>query len=257
MTEFERLVAERAMSRRGLFRTAAASFAGLTLAQLGCSSSGMMGSGTAAQAGAIGEVAAGSESVQDILNVTATVERFGVTFLGAGIEAAEQNRFNKPWSPLVLAVVKAARAQEQFHLDFFESAGGKAMLDTFTIPPAALTDFNTFFQAVVEQESLEIAAQLAAIKTYAGLKRPDLVKVSFQYAAEEAEHRIAANYTLGARPAADIAFAPMRLASTRAILDSMRQRGLIGGTGKPVAFPGPGQIDASSVTNRTPDGPAA
>lgn len=46
------------------------------------------------------------------------------------------------------------------------------------------------------------------------------MKVSFQYAAEEAGHLIAANYTLGTRPAADIAFAPLRLASTRAILDS-------------------------------------
>lgn len=33
------------------------------------------------------------------------------------------------------------------------------MIDTFTIPPAALTDFNTFFQAVVEQESLDVAAR--------------------------------------------------------------------------------------------------
>ncbi|MGH7651920.1 MAG: hypothetical protein ACREMS_08755 [Gemmatimonadaceae bacterium] len=251
-TELDRIL-EGSLSRRTMLKTAAVGFAGVTLGQLGCRTS----AGTAAQAEEIRELAAGSERVQDILNVTATVEGFGVTFLGAGIESAEQNRFNKPWPANVLAVVKAARAQEKFHLDFFESAGGRAFVDAFTIPPAALADFNTFFGAVVEQEGLEIAAQLAAIRTYAGLKRPDLMKVSFQYAAEEAEHRILANYTLGARPANDIAFAPMSLSSTSAIIDSMKKRGLINGGGTRVAFPGPGTIDATNVINTRPDGPSA
>ena len=257
MTEFEKMVAENAMSRRELLRTAAAGLAALTLAQWGCTSASGGMAGTSAVAGAMQNLARGSRDVQEILNVTATVERFGVTFLGAGIEAAEQNRFNKPWPANVLAVVKAARAQEQFHLDFFESAGGRAMVSTFTIPPEALTDFNTFFKGVVDQESAEVAAQLAAINVYSSLRRPDLVKVSFQYAAEEAEHRLLANYTLGTRPANDIAFAPQSLPSASAILDSMRQRGLIGGTGRRFSFPGPGTIDPRNVTNRTPDGPSA
>lgn len=243
-----------AVSRRAMLKSTAASLAGLALFQMGCSSASQ---GTAAAAGEMRAMASGSESVQGILDITATVERFGVTFLGAGLESAEQRNFDKPWPAEVVAIVKAARAQEQFHLDFFERAGGRALVSTFTIPPAALTDFNAFFSAVVEQESLEVAAQLAAIGVYSGLKRPDLVKVSFQYAAEEAEHRLLANYTRGIRPANDIAFAPMQLGSVGAIVDSMRQRGLIGGSGRAVAFPGPGRIDASNVINRTPDGPAA
>jgi hypothetical protein len=197
------------------------------------------------------------ESVQNILDVTATVEQFGVTFLSAGIESAEQGNFNMPWPPEVLAIVKAARAQEQFHLDFFESLGGRALVDTFTIPPEALTDFNTFFSAVVVQEAVEIAGQLAAIEMFTELDRPDLVKVSFQYAAEEAEHRVLANYTRGARPPNNVAFEPMMFETAEGMLDSMRERGLIGGTGMAVEYPGPGEIDASNVTNRTPDGPAA
>lgn len=234
-----------AVSRRGFLKGAAAGVVG----------AGIMGG--SAGCDFFRESNGEPKAIQDILNVTATVEQFGVTFLGAGIESAEKGNFNMPWPPLVLAIVKAARAQEQFHLDFFESLGGRALVDTFTIPPEALTDFNTFFSAVVVQEAVEIAGQLAAMETFVALNRRDLVKVSYQYAAEEAEHRLLANYTRGVRPPNDVAFAPMMFEKAEEMLDNMRQRGLIGGPGIPVTYPGPGIIDPSNVTNRRPDGPAA
>jgi len=61
---------------------------------------------------------------------------------------------------------------------------------------------------VVALEAHEIALQMTAMHTFAEMKRPDIAKVSFQYAAEEAEHRLLANYTRGGRPALDTAFAP-------------------------------------------------
>ncbi len=228
-------------SRRTLLKGAGIGVAGVALAQ----------------ADLLRALAATSESVQRILDVTATVERFGVTFLGAGIESARQQRYNKAWPAAVLAIVTAARAQEQFHLDFFGRAGGRALVRTFTVPPAALTDYDTFFKAVVVQETTEVAAQLAAIHAYAALKRPDLVKISFQYAAEEAEHRVLANSALGSIPANNVAFAPMLFSTVGEALTSLKQRGLIGGSGTPIAYPGPGHIDATNVINRTPGGPAA
>ncbi len=197
------------------------------------------------------------DSIQRILNVTATVEQFGVVVLGAGLESNEQGNFNMPWPDAVVDIVTAARAQEQFHLEFFRSLGGRALVDTFTIPPAALTDYNTFFSAVVTQEAVEIAGQLAAMDVFTTLDRPDLAKVSFQYAAEEAEHRVLANHARGVRPPNDVAFEAMMFDRTEQMLDNMRQRGLIEGTGTPITYPGPGAIDASNVTNRTPDGPPA
>lgn len=259
MSEFDKAPPKQ-VSRRKLLKGAVAGAAGVTLAQANMFRTAVAASmtgGRLAQAGLFHEVAAMSESVQDILNITTTIEQFGVTFLGAGIASAEQKNYNKPWPAPVLAIVKAARAQEQFHLDFFERAGGKSLVSTFTIPPVLLTDFNSFFKAIVVEEALEIATQLAAIRTYAELKRPDLVKISFQYAAEEAEHRVLANYTLGTRPANDVAFAPMLLGSISAMMASFRKRGLIGGMGKAIPFPGPGRIDSTNVINRTPDGPAA
>lgn len=229
------------ISRRNFFKGAGAVAAGLTLAQ----------------AGLLKQAAAQSESIQAVLDITATVEAFGVTFLGLGLDNAKKGLFNKPWPADVLAVVEAARAQEQFHYDFFRSAGGRPLTTTFTLPdPKVITDFDTFFGAIVEQEAAEVAAQLAAIRVFTEQRRPDLVKVSFQYGAEEAEHRVLANYTRGARPANNLAFAPLLFGSVGGVLDSMRQRGVIDGPVPAGSFPGPGTIDPSNVIERTPGGPA-
>lgn len=232
---------DRGFSRRALIKGAGVGVIGLTLAQ----------------AGLFRALATTSETVQHMLDVTATVERFGVTFLGAAIQAIEAGKFNKPFPPLVLSVLKAARAQEHFHLQFFEHAGGRPFVETFTIPPKLLMDYNAFFGAIVYEEGAEVAAQIAAIHRYADLKRPDLVKISFQYAAEEAEHRLLGHAALGAVPANDRAFEPMLFGDAGDIIESLVQRGLIGGSGKPFTFPGPGTIDATNVIFRTPNGPAA
>ncbi len=228
------------LSRRTVLKGAAAGLAGVTLAQ----------------ADLFRVLAADTESVQQILDITTTVEQFGVTFLGAGIERAQQQAFNKPVPAPVLTVLKAAQAQEHFHLAFFERAGGRPLVHTYTIPPLALSDYDVFFKAIVEQETTEVAAQIAAVGVYATLKRPDLVKISFQYAAEEGEHRVLANAALGTHPANDVAFAPLLFGTVGGILTSMRQRGLIGGSGLAVAYPGPTPVDAVNVIDRIPNGPS-
>lgn len=217
---------------------------------------GAMGAGfTAAQIGFVRSAAAESEEIQEILNITATTERFGVTVLGAALASDAEGNYDKAFPASVRAVVTAARAQEQFHLDAFESLGGEAITGTFTIPEVLLTDFNAFFSAVVALEAHEIALQMTAMHTFAEMKRPDIAKVSFQYAAEEAEHRLLANYTRGTRPALDTAFAPSYYEEPSDHVAYVKELGLIGGSGTEYNYPGPGEIDASTVINRTPDGP--
>ena len=218
---------------------------------------GALGVGAAlAPLGGVHGVAAQSETVQDILNVTVTVEQFGVTILGAALESNAEGNYDPPFSDVEVAVVTAARAQEQAHLEFFQGLGGEALTDTFTVPdPAILTDPVVFFNAVQEQETREVAAQIAAFATFTELERPDLVKVSFQYAAEEGEHRVLANYSAGARPANDRAFAPALFETAAEIITAMEEAGLIGGSGTEATYPGPGEIDFTNVTNTEPDGP--
>lgn len=194
--------------------------------------------------------------LQDILNITCTTEEFGITFLTAGINNAKAGKFNQPVPDLVVAILEAARAQEQFHLDYFRSLGGRALTDTFTIPdPKLVTDVPSFFGAVAGQEEREIAAQLAAMKTFTELGRIDIVKGSFQYASEEAEHRVLANYVAGARPANDRAFEPLLYNSIQDFLAQMKQLGFIGGSGTLATYPGPSVINATNVIERTPGGP--
>ncbi|MEJ7652570.1 MAG: twin-arginine translocation signal domain-containing protein [Chloroflexia bacterium] len=208
------------VSRRNFLKGAGAGAAGFTLAQIGF----------------LRHAAAESESLQDILNITATTERFGITFLGEGLQSAKAGNYNKPIPDSVIAIVTAARAQEQFHLDAFERAGGVPLVDKFYIPPAALTDYDTFFSAIVLQETVETAAQIAAMTTFTKMKRPDLAKVSFQYAAEESEHRLVANYALGTRPANDVAFAPAIFDTVAGFYQSLKDRGIIGGPGTEINF---------------------
>jgi len=212
---------------------------------------------TLAQANVIRTLAQESDAIQDILDITATTERFGITFLGEGLRANEAGEFDTPWPDSVVAVFKAARAQEVAHLDAFESLGGKPRVKTFTVPPEALTTFNVFLSAIVDQESRETASQLAAMTVFTKMGRPDLAKVSFQYAAEEAEHRLLANYTLGVRPALDRAFADNLFVTIDDFYAALEEIGLIGGSGTEITYPGPGDIDDTGVTEKKPGGPDA
>ena len=226
-------------SRRTLLKGAGAAGAGLALAH----------------AGLLQDAAAQQESLQDILDITVTTEMFGVTFLGAALESNRQGNFNPAFPDPVVAILEAARAQEQFHLEFFESLGGEPLTSTFNVPdPALLTNTTFFFETLQAQETREVAAQIAAFRTFVALGRPDLVKVSFQYAAEEAEHRLLANYAAGTRPASNLGFAPALYTSVGEFLADLRQIGIIGGSGPAATYPGPGTIDPTNVTNRTPDG---
>ena len=212
---------------------------------------------TLAQANFVRSLAQESDEIQDILDITATTERLGVTLIGEAIRAAEAGEYDIPFPEPVIAILRAVRAQENYHLKAFESLGGKARVKTFTVPPEALTSFEVFFGAVVDQEARETAAQIAAMTAFTEAGRPDLAKVSFQYAAEEAEHRLLANYTLGVRPANDRAFADNLFTDIDDFYAALEEAGIIDGPGTEITYPGPGDIDESNVIEKEPGGPEA
>jgi hypothetical protein len=246
------------LSRRSLFAAAGALGASATLAQ-----TGLFRLAAAAPADRLQHLLAASkdapaESLQDILDITATTEALDVTVLGVAIDNIKNGKFSQAIPDLVLNVLTAARAQEQFHLEFFQSLGGRPLTQTFTLPdPSVVTDYNTLFGALVGQESREIASQLAAIATYTALGRSDLVKMSFQYTAEEAEHRLLSNYALGTRPVLDVAFEKVMYKTTSEFLADLYKIGLINGPYPLADYPGPGAIDATNVTEHVPGGPSA
>lgn len=249
MTRYERLTNDH-LSRRSVLKGAGAISVGLGIGTAWQSAIAQTPESSPVATPVTGTV----ETIQDILNITATVEAFGLTFLGEAVASAEAGNYTEPIAAAELEILKAARAQEQFHLDFFLDLGGELLTETFTVPPETLTDRDTLFSTIVLQETVEVAAQIAAFQTFTALERPDLVKVSFQYAAEEAEHRLVANYALGVRPANDIAFAPALFETAGELLTNLEERGVIGGTGTEIVYPGPGEVDASMVVETEPGG---
>jgi len=204
---------------------------------------------------------AAPERVQDVLDIFATNEAFGVTLVGTILDAAKKGSYSPALSEKTLRSLRAVRAEEQFHLDAQKRTGGRLRTDTFFLTdPHVLEDPHTLFTDLVELEDAAIASVMASFRTFTHAGRPDLVKQNFQFAAEESEHRLLANRNLGVRPANDQAFAPALYATVAEFYDALREKGIIGGSelggGKKIVYPGPGAIDSSDVTYTTPAGPS-
>lgn len=246
MDQLDRIASAR-ISRRRLLKGAGAVGLGVMAAQ----------AGILQHAGLIRSVAADSEGVTDIINIAATAEAMAVTLLGGAIDSAKHGSYNKPIPDAVIAILQAARSEEQYHLSYLQSAGAKPLTETFTVPDTKiLTDTTTLFKTIVALETAFIAAYMAAAREFADMKQPSLVKVAYQIGAVEAEHHVLANYALGTRPANDVAFEKAMFATVGDAAKALQQLGFIGGSGPKVTYPGPGTINNSNVSETTPSGPA-
>jgi hypothetical protein len=239
------------VSRRTFLRGSGAAGAGLMLAQLGCNAA------TALTATNLSNAAA-PETAQDILDIFATNESFGVTLVGTILDAAARGTYSTPLPDKVLGVLRNVRAQEQYHLDMIKGFGGKPRTLTFYLAdPNILLDQATLFADLVELEDAAIASVIASFKTFTREKRIDLLKANFQFAAEEAEHRLLANRALGKRAENDQAFAPTLFPSVAQFYEVLKHKGIIDGSGLRITYPGPGAIDSSKVVYTTAGGPLA
>ena len=198
----------------------------------------------------------GCETVQSIINIAATAEAFAVTALGGAIDNAINGLL--PLTDEAIQSLVAARATEQIHYDFLVAAGAEALTLTFTIPDETiLTDPTTFLTTLISLEEAFIAAYLAAAQQFAILGEPDLAAVALQIGAVEAEHRVGVRYfaiEAGALIGVpnDVAFEKALFATVQEAADALTDLGFIGGTGLEVAYPGPGEIDTTGLTQLEP-----
>lgn len=233
---------EHRLTRRGILRGTTALGAGLLLARLGL----------------LRAVAQESESVKQIIDIAATAEAMAVTLLGGAIDQARKGAYDRPIPDAVIQILEAARAAEEFHYEYLTAAGAQPITTTFNVPDTSiLTSSNALFETIVTLEGAFIAAYIAAAQQFTRLQQPELVKVAFQIAGTEAEHRVLANFALGTRPANDVAFEPALFQSVAQAAGTLQQLGYIGGRGPAVTYPGPGTILRDLVTERTPGGPSA
>jgi hypothetical protein len=193
------------------------------------------------------------ETIQQIMDIAATAEAFAVTLLGAALANAASGQLALDAEQQ--QTLTAARAAEQAHLDFLTGAGASPLTLTFSLPdPAILTDVPTFLQTLIVLEEAFIAAYLAAAQEFAIAGETRLAQVALQIGAIEAEHRAGVRfYALQAGvisgPPNDVAFAKALFSSVGAAAQALTDLGFIGGSGggAPLAYPGPGAIDATGV----------
>lgn len=251
MTSMDRILNAR-ISRRSLFKSAGVAGAGLAMG-----SALSFGSNNALlrQAGVMRTVAQSDETIQQIIDVAVTAEAMAVTLIGGAVDSAMMGGYNQEIPGIVVDILQAARAEEQFHYEYLVEAGAVPLTTTFTIPDTALlSDYTTLFSTVVALDTAFVGAYMAAARRFAELGQPELVKVAYQIAGVEAEHRVLANYALGTRPANDFAFYPSMFNHVSEAAQALIDLGFIGGTGPQVMYPGPGTIDGSDVTVTSPDG---
>ena len=201
-------------------------------------------------------VAGTCESAQEIMNIAATGEAFAVTFLGQALASAE--RGDLPLNAELAGTLMAARAAEQAHYDVLTEAGAEATTLEFTFPdPDVFTNVGLFLETVIRLEEASIAAYLAAAQTFSILGEPSMAQLALQIGAVEAEHRVGARFfaieagELTGTPN-DVAFEKALFTSVGEIASLLEELGYIGGDGESVAFPGPGEINTTGVTNLEP-----
>jgi hypothetical protein len=196
------------------------------------------------------------ESLQDILNITATAEALAVTALGGALDNAAKGLL--ALNAEQQQTLRAARAAEKAHYDFLVSAGAKPLTTTFTIPDARIiTDVPTFLRTLITLEEAFIAHYIAIAQEFAILGEARYARVALQIGAVEAEHRAGARYyaieagVLSGVPN-DVAFEKAFVTAATETGAALRQLGFLGGGGTQVTYPGPGAIDPTGVTQLTP-----
>ena len=199
----------------------------------------------------LGGGAAGSETVQQIINIAATAEAFAVTALGGALANAANGTL--ALNALQRQTFTAARAEEQAHYAYLTGAGARPLTTTFTVPnPKIVTDVPTFLLTVIGLEEAFIAAYLAAAQEFALLGQPRLAQLALQIGAVEAEHRAGARFfaveagLISGTPN-DVAFEKALFTSVSGAADALKSLGFIGGRGAQIAYPGPGDIDNTGV----------
>ena len=236
-----------AASRRGLFKLGGAAGLGFALTQLG----------------PLSALAQSQESVKSIIDIAATAEALAVSLTGAVINGASKYDGGKGLSSMLVTWVKGIQAEEQAHYQYLTKAGAKALTLTFTVPQN-LADITTSSSAllkfVVSAETVFIGAYTAAAQEFAQLNQPDLSMVALQIASVESQHRVLANYGLGASPPNDVAFEKAPYANVAAAAAVLKQLGLLGTT-NPAATLNyadfSGAVDFTGVSNLTPPSPTS
>ncbi len=136
-----------------------------------------------------GVAGAATSSSRSIVSVLATFEAFGVTLL---TEAAKR----APGTPSAqfAGVVKAANITEFHHLSALRRIGGRPLTERFWIPNAVLDGNVGLFNAIANQEEVEISAYLVGVTEATKRRDSKQARLFAEALGTEAEHRVLARF---------------------------------------------------------------
>lgn len=200
-----------------------------------------------------------ADDLATILNVAATAEAMAVTFSGAAIAGAANYTLpdgSKGLPAMWVSVLKALQATEQKHYEFLTGAGAKPLTLTFTLPdPKIGTDYVTLFKTVEALDEAFVAAYMAAARSFAVMKMPDLVKVAMQIGGVEAEHRALARLALNEPLPHNRAYEKALFTEVSQAADVLTKGGFIGGTGQKLNYMDfASKVEFGNLSELTPGG---
>jgi hypothetical protein len=136
-----------------------------------------------------GVAGAATRSTKDIMSVLATFEAFGVTLLS---EAAKR----APGTPSerFASVVMAANTTEFLHLSALKKIGARPLTEKFWIPNAVLDGNVGLFNAIANQEEVEISAYLVGVTEATKRRDSKQARLFAEALGTEAEHRVLARF---------------------------------------------------------------
>lgn len=182
--------------------------------------------------------AAAGDSNQAILDIADTAEHLAVTYLGYVLAMA------KGLPAAAVPILRAARYEEQVHLQVLEGLGAKPLTTSFSLPGGDLTyvtDGTKALQTIELAEGLFVAAYLAAVGDFASRGSWRFAQYAAEIMGVEAEHRTLARLALAQVPADNLAFEAAAVPSVGAAAGKLAALGFLSPRpGNSYAYPGPG-----------------
>jgi hypothetical protein len=188
-------------------------------------------------------------AVQATIDAASTIEMFSVTLLGVARDRGRRLGLG----PADVRFLRATQCEDEAHQHFLEAAGASPATTTFAIANTTFADRDTFYQHLVDVETIAVAGYMAAARAFAAAGNLRLVEIAYQIGAVEAQHQALAKLLLGDLLPSDRAFPAWRFHDMDEAVTALKAMGFIGGPGKKYDYPGPVDRNCRGVFGLVPE----
>jgi hypothetical protein len=179
-----------------------------------------------------------------ILSDAASAEGLLVTLLGVARTRQSQLTLDEA----TVRLLRAAQCEEEAHFNNLVAAGAVPSTSQYTIADQLFENPTSFLTTWSDLEQIMVGMYMIATRRLAENGEADLVEMTYQIGAVEAQHQALLRQILGDRLPADRAFAAWQFRQTSQALSHVKRMGFIGGEGQTYDYPGPGDRYCRGVT---------